>query len=103
GPLKFVNTLRDIMPADGFSDPPYVTVDGAGILAGYTLAVPSLGIGIFSLQNLSLSAQLSLPFVGKPASVRFAVSERHKPFLVSVTLFGGGGFFALALSANGLE
>ena len=103
GPLTFVNTLRDILPADGFSDPPYVTVDGAGILAGYTLAVPSLGIGIFSLQNLSLSAQLSLPFVGKPASVRFAVSERHKPFLVSVTLFGGGGFFAMALSANGLE
>lgn len=103
GPLTFVNTLRDILPADGFSDPPYVTVDGAGILAGYTLAVPSLGIGIFSLQNLSLSAQLSVPFVGKPASVRFAVSERHKPFLVSVTLFGGGGFFAMALSADGLE
>jgi len=103
GPLTFVNTLRDILPADGFSDPPYVTVDGAGILAGYTLAVPSLGIGIFSLQNLSLSAQLSVPFVGKPAAVRFAVSERHKPFLVSVTLFGGGGFFAMALSADGLE
>jgi hypothetical protein len=103
GPLKFVNTLRDILPSNGFSDPPYVTVDGAGILAGYTLAVPSLGIGIFSLQNLSLSAQLSIPFVGKPASVRFAVSERHKPFLVSVTLFGGGGFFAMALSADGLE
>ncbi|HQF70329.1 MAG TPA: hypothetical protein PLH39_03510, partial [Promineifilum sp.] len=103
GPLTFVNTLRDILPADGFSDPPYVTVDGAGILAGYTLAVPSLGIGIFSLQNLSLAAQLSVPFVGKPASVRFAVSERHKPFLVSVTLFGGGGFFAMALSADGLE
>ena len=103
GPLKFINTLRDILPADGFSDPPYVTVDGAGILAGYTLAVPSLGIGIFSLQNLSLSAQLSVPFVGKPAAVRFAVSERHKPFLVSVTLFGGGGFFAMALSADGLE
>ena len=103
GPLTFVNTLRDILPAEGFSDPPYVTVDGAGILAGYTLAVPSLGIGIFSLQNLALSAQLSLPFVGKPASVRFAVSERQKPFLVSVTLFGGGGFFALAVGANGLE
>ncbi len=103
GPLEFVNTLRDIMPEDGFSDPPYVTVDGAGILAGYTLAVPSLGIGIFSLQNLALSAQLSLPFVGKPASVRFAVSERHKPFLVSVTLFGGGGFFALTVGANGIE
>jgi len=103
GPLKFINTLRDILPADGFSDPPYVTVDGAGILAGYTLAVPSLGIGIFSLQNLALSAQLSIPFIGKPAAVRFAVSERQKPFLVSVTIFGGGGFFAMTVSSNGLE
>jgi len=103
GPLTFVNTLRNILPTDGFSDPPYVTVDGAGILAGYTLAVPSLGIGIFSLQNLALSAQLSIPFIGKPAAVRFAVSERHKPFLVSVTLFGGGGFFAITVSSDGLE
>jgi hypothetical protein len=103
GPLTFVNTLRDILPADGFSDPPAVTVDGSGILAGYSLAVPSLGIGVFSLQNIALSAQLSVPFVGRPAAVRFAVSERHKPFLVTVTLFGGGGFFAMALSADGLE
>lgn len=103
GPLAFVNTLRQIMPADGFDDPPYVTVDTQGILAGYTLGIPTFGVGIFSIQNIALSAALSVPFVDKPAGVRFAVSERHKPFIVTVTLFGGGGFFALALSAKGLE
>ncbi len=59
--------------------------------------------GAFSLQNLVLSASLSIPFVGKPASLRFALSERHHPFLVTVTLFGGGGFLALTVSANGMK
>jgi hypothetical protein len=103
GPLEFVNTLRKIMPSDGFSDPPFVNVNAQGISAGYTLGIPSVGVGIFSLQNIALGATLSVPFADKPASVRFAISERHKPFLVTVTIFGGGGFFALAVSASGLE
>ena len=102
GPLKFVDTLKDILPANGFSDGPSLEVTAAGVRAGYTLGVPTVGVGIFSLQNLSLSAGLSLPFVDQPG-VRFAISERQKPFLVSVALFGGGGFFALGLNARGIE
>ena len=103
GPLSFVNSLQSILPSDGFDDPPFVTVDGQGVVAGYTLGVPSIGVGIFSLQNIALSAALSVPFTDRPAGVRFSVSERHKPFLLTVSLFGGGGFFAMAVSANGLE
>ena len=103
GPLQFVNSLRQVLPTDGFNDPPFVNVDAQGISAGYTLGIPSVGVGIFSLQNISLGAMLSVPFADKPAGVRFAISERHKPFLVTVTIFGGGGFFALAVSAAGLE
>ncbi len=103
GPLAFVSTLKDLFPSDGFSDPPYVNVDATGIMAGFSLAIPSFGVGIFSIQNIALSAQLSLPFVGKPAGVRFAISERHKPFIVTVAIFGGGGFFAIALNAGGIE
>ncbi len=103
GPLEFVNTIRDILPDNGFSDPPAISVTPEGITAGYSLGIPSVGVGVFSLQNLALSAMLSLPFVGKPAGLRFALSERQHPFLVTVTLFGGGGFFALGVSANGVE
>ena len=103
GPLEFVNSLRSILPANGFNDPPSLTVDGQGIIAEYTLGIPSVGVGIFSLLNIGLSAAVSIPFTDRPAGVRFAISERHKPFLVTVSLFGGGGFFALAVSANGLE
>ncbi|RIK09096.1 MAG: hypothetical protein DCC50_15340 [Acidobacteria bacterium] len=79
GALEFVNTLRDLLPSDGFSDPPAVTVDEEGISAGFGLAVPTIGVGVFSLQNLALSASLSVPFVGRAAGLRFALSERHHP------------------------
>ncbi|MCQ6563984.1 hypothetical protein [Paenibacillus mendelii] len=103
GDLQFVNTIRNILPADGFSDPPFLDVTSSGIRAGYTLGVPSLGVGIFSLQNISLGASLTLPFIDQPAGVRFSISERHNPFLVTVGVFGGGGFFTLALNAHGIE
>ena len=103
GALEFVNTLRDLLPDNGFSDPPAITVDEQGIRAGFSLAIPTIGVGVFSLQNLALSASLSVPFIGKAAGLRFALSERHHPFLVTVTMFGGGGFFALGVSANGVE
>ena len=103
GALAFVDTIRRLLPADGFSDPPAISVGPEGIQAGFSLGIPTVGIGIFSLQNLSLSAALSLPFVGKPAGLRFALSSREHPFLVTVTLFGGGGFFALGVSAAGVE
>jgi hypothetical protein len=103
GPLEFVNTLKDIIPADGFSDPPSLEVTAAGVRASYSLGVPTVGVGVFSLQNLNLSAGLTLPFIDQPAGVRFGLSERHSPFLVTVAIFGGGGFFALALNAHGIE
>lgn len=103
GALAFVDTIRRLLPADGFSDPPAIAVTPEGIQAGFSLGIPTVGVGVFSLQNLSLSAALSLPFVGKPAGLRFALSSREHPFLVTVTLFGGGGFFALGVSAAGVE
>lgn len=103
GALAFVDTIRRLLPADGFSDPPAIAVTPEGIQAGFSLGIPTAGVGIFSLQNLSLSAALSLPFVGRPAGLRFALSSRENPFLVTVTLFGGGGFFALGVSAAGVD
>jgi hypothetical protein len=103
GPLTFVNELRKILPANGWSDPPALAVSPEGVSSNYSLGLPSVGIGIFSLQNVSLSATLSIPFVSQPAGVRFAISERQSPFLVTVGIFGGGGFFSLVLSTSGIE
>jgi len=101
GDLAFVNVLRDHIPTDGFSDPPAVSVTPEGISAHYGLGLPSIGIGVFSLQNIGISATLTLPFADGSAGFRFALSERHDPFLVTVSLFGGGGFFALGVRAGG--
>lgn len=103
GPLQFVNKLREIIPADGFSDPPDISVTPSGIQAGYSMTLPSIGVGIFTLTNVSLGAAFSLPFDSRPASVRFNFSERHSPFSLTVSALGGGGFFAIVVDTHGVE
>ena len=100
GPLSFVNEIRKFIPLDGFVDPPYLDVNPSGVSAGFTLGIPTIGIGIFSLQNISLGAGFHLPFIGAAAGLRFAFCERDHPFLLTVSLFGGGGFFAIDLDTE---
>jgi len=101
GPLAFVNTLRQYIPADGFSDPPDIAVTDAGITASFGVEVPTLQIGIFSLQNMALGAGFLLPFDDRKMAVRFNFAERHDTFAITVSAFGGGGFLSLELSADG--
>ena len=77
--------------------------DGGGIEASYSLALPDVGVGVFALQNLALSAGVNIPFDGTPVRVRFGLSSRDNPFILTIDLFGGGGFFSLAIGADGIE
>lgn len=97
GPLSFIETLREYIPIDGFIDPPYVDVGDEAVEAGYSLAIPSVGVGIFMMANLSLGAAFRLPYVGGAAGLRFAFCERHQPFMLTVSAIGGGGYAALEL------
>ena len=101
GKLAFVEEIRRYFPPEGFSDPPSVTVAPGGITAGFSLGLPAIGVGVFSFENVAFSASLELPFVERAARLRFALSERHDPFLVTVSLFGGGGFLAIAVDTGG--
>lgn len=103
GVLAFVETLKDLIPLDGFSDPPYIDVTAKGISAGFTLGLPNLAVGVFSLENLSLGAGFTIPFIGDPLSIRFNFCERQSPFLLTVSMFGGGGFFAITLDPKGVQ
>ena len=100
GPLTFVNDIRKYIPLDGFVDPPYIDVNAQGVSAGFSLGIPTIGVGIFTLQDVSLSAGFFLPFIGGAAALRFAFCERDHPFLLTVSLFGGGGFFGLDLDTE---
>jgi hypothetical protein len=97
GVLEFVNDIRKYIPLDGFVDPPFIDVNADGITAGFTLALPTIGVGIFTLADVSLGSSFHLPLIGGEATLRFAFCERDHPFLLTVSLFGGGGFFALVL------
>ena len=112
GPLAFVQQLTQYLPSPGgtpsgtgggFDDPPFVDVAADSVTAGYTMAIPSIGVGVFSLENLSLTGALTIPFTGDPVRARFAFCERQNPFLISVSLFAGGGFFGVGFGLDGIE
>jgi hypothetical protein len=103
GILSFVQVLKEVIPLDGFSDPPAIEVNTEGIKGGFSLALPNLAFGVFSLTNLSLGAGFSIPFIGKPLSVRFNFCERESPFHLTVSMFGGGGFFAITVDPHDVQ
>jgi hypothetical protein len=103
GPLSFVETLRDLIPLDGFSDPPYLDITPQGIDAGFDIALPSITCGVLNIANISLGAGFTVPFIGQPLSVRFNFCRRDQPFLLTVYIFGGGGFFGVTIDPQGVQ
>lgn len=102
GVLGFVDKLRQLIPSDGFSDPPSVSVDSQGVAAGFSLVLPNVAVGVFNLSNMSMAADLKLPFIGDEPTVGFTFCSRERPFTVAVLFLGGGGFFGLRLNPKKL-
>jgi hypothetical protein len=103
GHLKFVEELRKVIPPDLFGKGPSLDLSPTGIRAGFSFALPPVAVGVFALKDVSLGAALSLPFLDGRPTLDFNVSERPHPFLLSVGIFGGGGFFHLQLDTAGLK
>jgi hypothetical protein len=103
GPLSFVEALRDLIPLDGFSDPPHLDISSKGIDAGFDAALPGITLGVMSLTNLSLGAGFTVPFIGQPLSVRFNFCTREQPFCLTVYIFGGGGSFGVTIDPHGVQ
>ena len=101
--LEFVSELEKFIPLDGFNDPPSLEVSPQGVQVGYTVALPTIVAGMFSLQNVSLAAGLHLSFEDRPARLQVGFADRHHPFLLTVSAFGGGGFLALRVGLDKLE
>lgn len=94
--------LKELIPFDGFSDPPYLDVTASGLTAGFTQDLPNVAVGVFNLSNLSLGADVQVPFLGEMVTVGFNFCKRERPFTLAVLFIGGGGFFGLRLSPRGL-
>ena len=103
GVLSFIETLKQLIPFDAFSDPPYLDVSPEGVVAGFDVALPSVSVGVFSLENISLGADARVPFLGEEAlTIGFHFCTREKPFRLTVMMIGGGGFVGIRLSPKGL-
>lgn len=102
GPLSFVDRLRELIPFDGFSDPPYVDVAPSGVTAGFDLTLPNVSVGVFSLENIALGADARVPFLGDAMTVGFHFCSKDAPFRLTVMAIGGGGWLVLRASPKGL-
>lgn len=104
GKLSFVQELQNYIPQTGFINGLTISVTPAGLDASYTLGLPPFAVGIFSLENLALGADLKLPFLPPdPASLSFNFATRVHPFHLVVSLLGGGGFFDIAVGLDGIQ
>ncbi|RKE04845.1 coiled-coil domain-containing protein [Marinifilum flexuosum] len=101
GPLSFVNQLQNLIPSNGFADGPYMKLSPAGVKAGFDLAIPSVEVGVCTIANMTLGAGVHLPFTGAPLTLSFNFCKRESPFLLTVSAFGGGGYFLMKTSVKG--
>jgi hypothetical protein len=109
GPLDFVKDLLDKIKLPGMGGAggglgePILDVDTSRARLGYVFNIPNVAFGVFTLQNIKFEALVTLPFTGDPLVFRFAFNERSNPFLLTVALFGGGGFFAIELEPGRIK
>ena len=102
GDLRFVAAIAEHLAKAAPGTPPgtRVVITPAGLLATFSATLPKIPMGQFTLMNLSLSASLQLKF-DAAMEMEFALASRDKPFLVSYSAFGGGGYFRLVLGPEG--
>ncbi len=98
GPLRLLKELLD--KVDLGSAGPDVRVTGTEITAGYALSIPDVETLDFTLRAILFRLGVTVPLDGKPVTVEMGFATRAHPFLVSVLLFGGGGYVDLAITGD---
>lgn len=97
---KFLKQLEPYVSPKCGLPPVRMMRDKPGIEATYGVNLGSFGVGALSFSNVSLNAGARLPFgAGAEAEFIISIGRSDAPFLISSTVFGGGGY--LALLANG--
>ncbi|HMK97070.1 MAG TPA: hypothetical protein VK425_05940, partial [Acidimicrobiales bacterium] len=102
GVLSFVNALEQFLSelgGGGFS----ISVTASELDASFSISLPSIGMGVFTLSGIGLSAGLTIPFLGGPAVAQFGFASQENPFQLTVMMFGGGGFFLVGLGFGGIQ
>ncbi|MBT3383343.1 MAG: hypothetical protein HN778_16020 [Prolixibacteraceae bacterium] len=104
GVLNFVNNLQSIIPSGGFSDDgPYIDLKPTSVTAGFNISIPNVEVGICMISNISLGANVTLPFTGAPLTLGFNFCKRENPFMLTISCFGGGGYFMMVTTLKGIQ
>jgi hypothetical protein len=103
GDLAFVQDLQNIIPAGALGDGPSLDILPTGVKVGFAISLPPADIGVFSLDNIKFAAGLTLPFFSGSPVLDLAFAERANMFTLTVSMFGGGGFFHLQLDTAGIK
>ncbi len=104
GALAFVQTLAQVLPPGIFAgNGPSIDLEPTAVRVTYTLGLPPVSIGVFSLENISFMTGLDLPYVDGKPGFEFAFAKRSSPFLLTVELIGGGGFVHIVLDTSGVQ
>lgn len=104
GALSFVQQLADVLPPGLFGGlGPSIELQPTKLRVTYTIGLPPIAIGVFSLEHIAIMVGLDLPYLdGKPA-FEFAFASRGSPFLLTVECLGGGGFVHVVVDADGVQ
>jgi hypothetical protein len=98
--LGFVKKLSELFaPSAGF----YMLPTVGGIEVGYKFGSEYELLAGLVLQNINFTIAATLPFDNSPMRMRLQLSDKEKPFLCSVGIYGGGGFLAIVTRADTLE
>ncbi|MDX6743833.1 hypothetical protein [Actinocorallia sp. A-T 12471] len=101
GELQLLEQLGDVVDLGDLG--PLLDVTPAGLVAGYSLPLPSVAAGAFIMRDMSLNAGIAVPFDGRPVSMSFGFGTRENPFTLAVLMFGGGGYVELEVDRTGLR
>lgn len=102
GALAFIGSLEQFLSDIGGSGVS-INVGPTQISTSISLALPSVGCGVFNLENLALSASVVIPFLGGSTVATFGFCSADQPFALTVMCFGGGGYCLVGLSLNHLQ
>jgi len=104
GPLSFVQQLAEALPPGLFGGVgPAIDLGPTSLKVSYTLGLPPLSIGVFSLEGIAIMAGLELPYLDGKPGIEFGFASRAAPFLLTIECLGGGGFIHVLLTADGIQ
>lgn len=98
--VEFLKQLQSFLtPADGNGFFLKASEGFPGLEVGYGINLGTISLGPVSFINVSLNASCLLPFDKRDAQFKVSLSRPEAPFLISVGIYGGGGY--LGLIGNG--